>query len=116
MVFFLPGQARLDGAFCEYEEEDKMKFLQELRSKGVCNIEMESLGFLAMCHYAGVKGLIKKSVYTLRKWNIETEVLNCDMNMSTLGKENPSDASFRTVAFPIIFYVYACFFSLFSVL
>lgn len=57
---FLPGQARLDGAFCEYEEEDKMKFLQELRNKGVCNIEMESLGFLAMCHYAGVKGLISK--------------------------------------------------------
>ena len=50
------GQARLDGAFCEYEEEDKMKFLQELRDKGVCNIEMESLGFLAMCHHAGVKG------------------------------------------------------------
>lgn len=52
----------------------------------------------------------KKSVYTLRKRNIETEVLNCDLNMSTLGKENPSDASFRTVAFPIIFMCVCLFF------
>lgn len=52
----------------------------------------------------------KKSVYTLRKRNIETEVLNCDLNMSTLGKENPSDASFRTVAFPIFFMCVCLFF------
>lgn len=81
----LKGQARLDGAFCEYEEEDKMKFLQELRNKGVCNIEMESLGFLAMCHYAGVKGRTK-NLYTL----YVKEVLKsryCDMNMDMVRRD-----------------------------
>lgn len=54
--FLITGQARLDGAFCEYEEEDKMKFLRNAKEHGVCNIEMESLGFLALCNHAGVPG------------------------------------------------------------
>lgn len=33
-----------------------MKFLNNVKAKGVCNIEMESLGFLAMCNHAGVPG------------------------------------------------------------
>lgn len=31
---------RLDGAFCNYTEEDKFAFLNTLKEKGVKNIEM----------------------------------------------------------------------------
>lgn len=55
---FYEGQARLDGAFCDFDEEDKMKFLNNVKANGVCNIEMESLGFLAMCNHAGVPGAV----------------------------------------------------------
>lgn len=64
---------------------------------------MELFGFLVMCYYVGVKGLIKKFVYILCKWNIEIEVLNCDMNMSMFGKENLIDESFRIVVFVLEF-------------
>ena len=40
---FYEGQARLDGAICHYNEDDKMKFLQKAHEAGVVNIEMESL-------------------------------------------------------------------------
>ena len=51
-----PGQARLDGAFCEYTANDKMDFLQEAYNKGVRNIEMESVCFAAMCTQAKIRG------------------------------------------------------------
>ena len=40
---FYEGQARLDGAICNYNEADKMKFLDKAHKAGVVNIEMESL-------------------------------------------------------------------------
>lgn len=49
------GQARLDGAFCDYSEEDKMAFLKRIHDRGVRNIEMESLCFAAYCHRLGLK-------------------------------------------------------------
>ena len=55
---FYEGQGRLDGAFCDYEEADKMAFLQRLQEAGVANIEMEATGFAAFCHRAGVPGAI----------------------------------------------------------
>ncbi|XP_076334106.1 uridine phosphorylase 2-like [Tachypleus tridentatus] len=55
---FYEGQGRLDGAFCEYKEEDKMKYLEFLKTQGVTNIEMESLAFAAMCNYSGIKGAV----------------------------------------------------------
>ncbi|KFM57843.1 Uridine phosphorylase 2, partial [Stegodyphus mimosarum] len=55
---FYEGQGRLDGAFCDYTEENKIAFLQDIYSKGVVNIEMESLAFAAMCHHAGIKGAV----------------------------------------------------------
>lgn len=55
---FYECQARLDGAFCDYGEEEKMAFLETLRQQNVVNIEMESLGFLAMCRHAGIKGAV----------------------------------------------------------
>ena len=38
---FYEGQGRLDGAFCEFTEQDKMEYLEKLRDFGVVNIEME---------------------------------------------------------------------------
>ena len=36
-------QGRLDGAICEYEEEDKMDYLRAVAEQGVTNMEMEAL-------------------------------------------------------------------------
>lgn len=55
---FYEGQGRLDGAFCDYTEEQKFEFLEKLRAAGVVNIEMESSQFAAMCQHAGVKGAV----------------------------------------------------------
>lgn len=56
-VLFL-GQGRLDGAFCEFSESDKMDYLQKLQRHGVVNIEMESLTFAALTHHAGIKSAV----------------------------------------------------------
>lgn len=55
---FYEGQGRLDGAFCEFSEKDKMEYLEKLRDFGVVNIEMESTIFAALTHHAGIKSAI----------------------------------------------------------
>lgn len=55
---YLSGQARVDGAFCDYTFDDKLKFLQKIYDAGVRNIEMESVCFAAMCKRAGVSAAI----------------------------------------------------------
>ncbi|XP_018015610.1 uridine phosphorylase 1 isoform X1 [Hyalella azteca] len=55
---FYEGQGRLDGAFCEYTEADKLEFLQRVHSAGVINMEMESLCFAALCHHAGIRSAV----------------------------------------------------------
>ena len=55
---FYEGQGRIDGAFCSFTEDDKLKYLKKISSKGVANIEMECLPFAAMCQSAGVKAAI----------------------------------------------------------
>lgn len=55
---FYEGQARLDGAFCSYGEQEKQDFLKRLHAEGVANIEMEATAFGSMCHAAGVSGAI----------------------------------------------------------
>lgn len=52
-----PGQARLDGAFCSYSEKDKQDYLNKANEAGVCNIEMESSVFAAMCKLSGLRGV-----------------------------------------------------------
>ncbi|KAJ0066095.1 hypothetical protein NL108_001348, partial [Boleophthalmus pectinirostris] len=52
---FYEGQARLDGAFCSYTEEDKQEYLRNAQEAGVCNIEMESSVFAAMCKMSGLR-------------------------------------------------------------
>lgn len=56
--YHLLGQGRLDGAFCDYTLDDKLKFLQKVYDAGVRNIEMESVCFAAMCNRAGVPAAV----------------------------------------------------------
>lgn len=55
---FYEGQGRLDGAFCDYTEEDKMAFLKRVHNRGIENIEMESLCFAANCYRAGIRSAV----------------------------------------------------------
>lgn len=55
---FYEGQARLDGAFCSYTEEDKQDYLMKAKEAGVCNIEMESSVFAAMCKLSGLSAAV----------------------------------------------------------
>lgn len=55
---FYEGQGRTDGAFCDYDDGHKLAWLRSVSEKGVVNMEMESLGFIALCHRAGVRGAV----------------------------------------------------------
>ncbi|XP_052805733.1 uridine phosphorylase 1-like [Mya arenaria] len=55
---FYEGQGRMDGAFCEHEEEEKFLWLREIADRGVTNMEMESLGFTALCDRANIPGAV----------------------------------------------------------
>ncbi|XP_043194282.1 uridine phosphorylase 1-like isoform X3 [Amphibalanus amphitrite] len=55
---FYEGQGRLDGAFCDYTEQDKLNFLKKIHAEGIINMEMESLMFAALCHHAGIRGAV----------------------------------------------------------
>lgn len=52
---FYEGQARCDGAFCDFTREQASIYLNEIAAKGVTNIEMEATCFAAMCTKARVK-------------------------------------------------------------
>jgi len=51
---FYESQGRLDGAMCDFSEEEKMAFLKEAHNRGVRNIEMEGLGFASFCTHLGI--------------------------------------------------------------
>ncbi|XP_031633001.1 uridine phosphorylase 1-like isoform X1 [Contarinia nasturtii] len=55
---FYEGQGRLDGAFCDYTENDKMEYLAKLHDFGVINIEMECTIFAALTYHAGIRSAI----------------------------------------------------------
>uniref|UniRef100_A0A3B5RC88 Uridine phosphorylase 1 n=1 Tax=Xiphophorus maculatus TaxID=8083 RepID=A0A3B5RC88_XIPMA len=55
---FYEGQARLDGAFCSYTEAEKQEYLLKAKEAGVCNIEMESSVFAAMCKLSGLQAAV----------------------------------------------------------
>lgn len=58
MCSLFSGQGRIDGAFCDYTEQDKMDYLETVHKAGVVNIEMESLSFAALTHHAGIKSAV----------------------------------------------------------
>ncbi|XP_033497169.1 uridine phosphorylase 1-like [Epinephelus lanceolatus] len=55
---FYEGQARLDGAFCFYTKEDKKDYLKKASEAGICNIEMESSVFAAMCKLSDLRAAV----------------------------------------------------------
>lgn len=55
---FYEGQARLDGAFCSYTEEDKQNYLAAAYAAGIRNIEMESSVFAAMCKLSCLRAAV----------------------------------------------------------
>ncbi|KAI8495707.1 Uridine phosphorylase 1 [Branchiostoma belcheri] len=96
---FYEEQGRLDGAFCDYTEEDKLQYLQKARDAGVRNIEMESLCFAALCKNAGVKaGVVCVTLVdrlrgdqvttphdTLKEWELRPQKLLARFIRSRLG-------------------------------
>jgi uridine phosphorylase len=56
---FYETQGRLDGAFCEYSNQEKIKFIRKAHDEhGIKNIEMEASLFLAMCNRANVPSAV----------------------------------------------------------
>ncbi|VDN03488.1 unnamed protein product [Thelazia callipaeda] len=55
---FYEGQARMDGAFCDYTVEQKFAFLNHLYDLGVRNIEMESLCFAALLNRSNIRSAV----------------------------------------------------------
>lgn len=49
------GQARMDGAVCEYTKSEQQAYLKMLKEKGVNNIEMECSAMAALCFKASVR-------------------------------------------------------------
>ncbi|XP_030633853.1 uridine phosphorylase 1-like [Chanos chanos] len=55
---FYEGQARMDGSFCSFTEEEKKKYLDEAHTAGVRNIEMESSVFAAVCKRGNIRAAV----------------------------------------------------------
>lgn len=55
---FYEGQARVDGAVCDFTEQDRVDYLKTLQQAGVVNIEMECTVLASLCSKTGVKGAI----------------------------------------------------------
>jgi len=56
---FYETQGRLDGAFCDFSNDDKLSFIQRAHDKhNIKNIEMEASLFLAMCNRAKVSSAV----------------------------------------------------------
>ncbi|CAH0553327.1 unnamed protein product [Brassicogethes aeneus] len=79
---FYEGQGRLDGAFCNYSEKDKMDYLKKLQNHGVKNIEMEVVPFAAMTHHAGIRAAVVCVTFLDRLKGDQVPVLR------TLWREN----------------------------
>lgn len=52
------GQARTDGAVCEFSEQERLEYLKTLQQVGVINIEMECTLLASLCLKTGIKGAI----------------------------------------------------------
>jgi len=55
---FYEGQARVDGAFCNYTIKEKHEFLLKCEQQGIKNIEMESLCFTGLLNYANLSAAV----------------------------------------------------------
>eukprot|EP00050_Salpingoeca_kvevrii_P008072 m.300475 g.300475 ORF g.300475 m.300475 type:complete len:337 (-) comp14469_c0_seq1:91-1101(-) len=83
---FYEGQARLDGAFCSYSNEDKMNFLKRCKAQGIRNIEMEALGFASFCNHLNVPAAV---VCVTLLDRLEGDQLTKDKAALTRYSDNP---------------------------
>ena len=58
ILHMFAGQGRLDGAFCDYTEKEKLEFLHKIHQNNILNMEMESLAFAALTHHAGIRAAV----------------------------------------------------------
>lgn len=64
---YYEGQARMDGAFCEYDADTRINYLKKAYDQfGVRNFEMESTLFLAFCNRANLEGAVVCVTYLNR--------------------------------------------------
>ena len=54
-IYTLTGQGRMDGAICEFTEDEKLSYLKRVQEAGVVNIEMECTAVASVCRKAGMK-------------------------------------------------------------
>jgi len=90
--FLYEGQGRLDGAFCDYTEADKMSFLQAAYDRGVRNIEMESVCFAAFCRRANVRGTTPYPYQLTCLIERDSPVTNADTRQNVRSKKFDSEA------------------------
>ena len=48
----------MDGAVCEYSEQERTEYLKTLEQAGIVNIEMECTALASLCLKTGIKGAI----------------------------------------------------------
>ena len=92
LIFLVKG--RLDGAVCEYTEEDKMAYLHRVSQKvnpcpgdgtqdtiltqGVTNMEMEALVFASLTHKAGIRSAVVCVTLLDRLQGDQVDILRTD--------------------------------------
>jgi len=63
---FYEGQGRLDGALCNFNENQKLEYLHSAFAKGIVNIEMEGLQFSSFCVKLEIRAVMMCSVLVNR--------------------------------------------------
>jgi len=95
----------LDGAFCEFSENDKMAYLEKLRENGVVNIEMESTIFAALTHHAGIKAAVVCVALLNRlngdQVNAPKEVMHEWQQVGDLQISPPSKNTYLNISFSL---------------
>ena len=56
-MFFI-DIGRMDGAVCDYSEQERTKYLQTLQQAGILNVEMESIALASLCLKTGIRAAI----------------------------------------------------------
>ncbi|KJE95516.1 uridine phosphorylase 1 [Capsaspora owczarzaki ATCC 30864] len=82
---FYEGQARLDGAICEYPQDAKFAFFSKAQAKGVVNMEMESLEFAAFTWHLKIPAAVLCATYLNR---METDQVSSPPHVIHAYSEN----------------------------
>ena len=65
---YYEAQARMDGAFCDFTEKEKMDYLKKCHDEfGVRNFEMEATMMMAFCKRANISCAGNVSFFELKR-------------------------------------------------